>query len=85
MLARGDGWTSSMRVDPATDSERRRMRFIDKSKGIIFDGSTKWLKYRAIAIPRSDTDSKNRDKGMNVKPLIYLACTTIYETFLIRC
>ena len=61
MLARGDGWTSSMRVDPATDSERRSMRFIDKSKGIIFDGSTKCWKYRAIATPRSDIDSQNRD------------------------
>ena len=41
MLARGDGWTSSMRVDPATDSERRGMLFIDKLKGMIFAGSTK--------------------------------------------
>lgn len=41
MLARGDGWTSSMRVDPAIDSERLRMLFIDKSKGMIFVGSTK--------------------------------------------
>ena len=42
MLARGEECASSMRVDPAADSERRKMGFIDKSKGIIFDGSTKW-------------------------------------------
>ena len=67
MLARGDGWTSSMRVDPATDSERRGMLFIDKLKGMIFDGNTKRCMYRAIAIPRSDIDSQNRVRGMNVK------------------
>ena len=67
MLSRGEEWTSSMRVDPATDSERRRMRLIDKSKGIIFDGRTKRCMYRATAIPRSDIDSQNRDRGMNVK------------------
>lgn len=82
MLSRGEEWTSSTRVDPATDSERRRMRLIDKSKGMIFDGSTKRCMYRAIAIPRSDIDSQNRDGGMKVKPLIYLACTTIYDFFL---
>jgi hypothetical protein len=41
MLAVNDGDTSSMRVDPAIDNERRRMRVTDMSKGMIFAGSTK--------------------------------------------
>ena len=64
MLSRGEEWTSSTRVDPATDSERRRMRLIDKSKGMIFAGSTKYCTHRAIAIPRSDIDSRNRNGGI---------------------
>jgi hypothetical protein len=41
MLARGEDGTSSMLVDPAVDNERRRMRVTDRSKGMIFAGSTK--------------------------------------------
>lgn len=82
MLARGEGCASFTRVDPVTDNERRRMWFIDKSKGMIFDGSTKWWTYRAMAIPRSDTDSKNRDGGIYVRDLVYLTRTTFYDNFL---
>lgn len=82
MLARVEEFASSMRVDPAADSERRRMWFIDRSKGMIFDGSTKWWTYRAMAIPRSNTDSKNRDGGIYVRNLVYLTCTTIYDNIL---
>lgn len=78
MLARGDGCASSMPVDPAADNERRRMWFIDRSKGMIFDGSTKWWTYKAMAIPRSDTDSKNRDGGIYVRILVYLLNTHHY-------
>ena len=83
MLARGERDASSMRVDPATESERRRMLFIDKSKGMNFDGSTKRCMYRAIATIRSDADSRNRDGGINGRPLMYLACFTTYELFLL--
>jgi hypothetical protein len=58
------------------------MWFIDKSKGMIFNGSTKWWTYRAMAIPRSDTDSRNRDGGIKVRLLVYLTPTTIYKSFL---
>lgn len=84
MLARGEGFTSSMRVDPVRDKERRIMRVTDKSKGMIFAGSTKYCTHRAIAKPKSDIEIRNRDGGMNVKPLIYLARTTIYDFFLLN-
>ena len=64
MLDGGEGCTS-MCVDPAVDNERRRRCFTDKSNGMIFDGSTKYCTSTAIATPRSDIDSRNRDGGMN--------------------
>ena len=64
MLARGEECTSSMRVDPVRDKERCKMRVTDKSKGMIFAGSTKYCTHRAIAIPRSDIDSRNRNGGI---------------------
>jgi len=64
MLARGESCTPIC-VDPAVGNERRRRCFTDISKGMIFDGSTKYCTSTAIAIPRSDSDSQNRDGGMN--------------------
>jgi hypothetical protein len=67
MLAMVEGGTSSMRVDPAIDNERRIVCVTDVLKGMIFAGSTKCCTYRAIAIPRSGIESKNRYAGINEK------------------
>jgi len=54
-------------ANPWTDFERLMIFLIDKSKGMIFDGSVKYCMYRARATPRSSIGSQGRDRGINGK------------------
>lgn len=65
MLTIGEVCISFMRVDSVRDNERRMICVTDRSKGMIFAGSTKRCMYKAIAKPRSEIDSRNRDGGIN--------------------